>query len=933
MITLDTDAPLGKGGEAQVYGIVGEPDLAAKVYEADKDLSERITKLTVMRALPPDLPTSKDGHVSIAWPLDLLCDVNDATRVRGFLMARVHNAAQIIDVYHPQTRLRESPLFDYRYLLRAARNLAAAVRACHARGYVIGDLKHSNVLVTQTALVTLVDTDSFQVRDPETQQLFACPVRTPDFTPPELQEGEKRRGGEEETEEYNAERGVLNGELNFCSSLIVHHSSLSLSPSHDLFALGVLIFHLLMEGTHPFAGVYLEDGDPPPFEERIARGHFPYGAQTVPYRPNTRYAPPFDMLPPTLRELFAHCFEDGYVNPDLRPDARTWQRALDEAGRQLARCDANPQHFYSNHLDACPWCVRKTTQLRGLDPFPSEQTVLERTKVPATKGKTTTAWADGWQQSPSAANSVPSAANPPPSNSEIMGVVTFVGALAFFFLFIVIALNSDKHTTNAVSMSQYSQDVSTTASASNFVPTPAPYASATPAPAPTAMPVVPDGTIAQVAYSPDGKTIVGIGKDILLWNAQSGKLKRKIPLDNPAFVDSHFGGAFAFAPDSKTLAINSGGKAVKLWDVAAGKCRLTIPAQGSSLLLAYSHDGKLLAVGNQKGKQDPNCQVIKIIAARTGKTLHELKSYVANMTALHFAPQENTLVSGGMDSNIASTVIRARENNCIEAWDAQTGTRQWMREGLVPIEALVFAENGKKILAAGTPFRSWDAQTGEPTPTPSTYLLSQEGFAFSTRQDRILIILPTHDAEMLNAETGAEKFFLHARSASEDTNAPVGYTSAAFSPDGKYIVTGSYTKGAQIWDARSGRLLRALESAAGRERVTASGLKYVDLVEGTGKKPHAGQQVTVHYVGTFTNGATFDSSRARELPFTFTIGREFVIKGWEEGIATMRVGGRRRLTIPPSLAYGSAGVSNTIPPDSTLIFDVELLQVKDLNSP
>jgi peptidylprolyl isomerase len=109
---------------------------------------------------------------------------------------------------------------------------------------------------------------------------------------------------------------------------------------------------------------------------------------------------------------------------------------------------------------------------------------------------------------------------------------------------------------------------------------------------------------------------------------------------------------------------------------------------------------------------------------------------------------------------------------------------------------------------------------------------------------------------------------------------------------------------------------------------TPSGLKYVELVEGTGVIPQAGQTIDVHYVGTLENGTKFDSSRDRGTPFSFKIGKGQVIKGWDEGLSTMKVGGRRTLTIPPDLGYGERGAGGVIPPNATLIFDVELLDVK-----
>lgn len=108
---------------------------------------------------------------------------------------------------------------------------------------------------------------------------------------------------------------------------------------------------------------------------------------------------------------------------------------------------------------------------------------------------------------------------------------------------------------------------------------------------------------------------------------------------------------------------------------------------------------------------------------------------------------------------------------------------------------------------------------------------------------------------------------------------------------------------------------------------TPSGLKYVDLVVGTGPSPKAGDTVVVHYTGRFTNGRVFDSSVGKAA-FEFVLGRGQVIKGWDEGVASMRVGGKRRLTIPPDLAYGEKGYPGVIPPHSTLIFEVRLLKLK-----
>ena len=112
------------------------------------------------------------------------------------------------------------------------------------------------------------------------------------------------------------------------------------------------------------------------------------------------------------------------------------------------------------------------------------------------------------------------------------------------------------------------------------------------------------------------------------------------------------------------------------------------------------------------------------------------------------------------------------------------------------------------------------------------------------------------------------------------------------------------------------------------EVTTSSGLKYVDLVEGAGASPMRGQMVTVHYTGTLEDGKKFDSSVDRGQPFVFQIGMGRVIKGWDEGVMTMKIGGKRKLIIPPQLGYGARGAGSVIPPNATLIFEVELLGVK-----
>jgi peptidylprolyl isomerase len=118
--------------------------------------------------------------------------------------------------------------------------------------------------------------------------------------------------------------------------------------------------------------------------------------------------------------------------------------------------------------------------------------------------------------------------------------------------------------------------------------------------------------------------------------------------------------------------------------------------------------------------------------------------------------------------------------------------------------------------------------------------------------------------------------------------------------------------------------------AAGSDKMikTPSGLQYEDLVPGSGASPSPGKKVVVHYTGWLTDGKKFDSSLDKNEPFTFVIGAGQVIPGWDEGVMTMKIGGKRRLVIPAALGYGAAGAGGVIPPNATLVFEVILLDVR-----
>ncbi len=360
IIEIGDHCRLAAGGEARLFIHPGDPATVIKIWH--QPTPERARKLEAMLTNPPVDPMAAQGHVAIAWPTDLLQTAR--RQIVGFVMPRVQGVRPIIDFFNPKSRLQASPLFNWFYLHRTARNLATAIRALHERGYVIGDLNECNILASETALVTMVDTDSFQVWDAVNRALFRCRVGRPEFTPPELQ-------------------GKSFAQINR-------------EPVHDLFGLGIVAFQLLMEGTHPFAGVYQGRGEPPNLADRIGAGHFPHsGDPRVPYA-RVPVAPRFEWLHPVLQDLFVRCFRDGHLAPNLRPDCLSWQYGLEEAELNLVSCHDNQQHVFSSHLRGCPWCER-TAQLGGRDPFPSATAVQAGEHLrPAPRPRTTLKQTSGW---------------------------------------------------------------------------------------------------------------------------------------------------------------------------------------------------------------------------------------------------------------------------------------------------------------------------------------------------------------------------------------------------------------------------------------------------------------------------------------------------------------------------------------------------------
>lgn len=314
-ITLTSE--IGKGGEAKVYEVAQHPNLVAKIYH--KPTKKRESKL---RAMLVESPQQLDNRITMAWPMALLYD---EAKFVGYTMPKVSDSVSIFNVYNPIMRRSLTYPFNWQAIHRTAYNLTLALDNIHIAGHIVGDINESNILVNSNALVTLIDTDSFQIKGQD-KQIYRCAVGKPEYTPPEL-------------------HGVQ-----------LHQTNQTIE--HDLFRLSILLFQLLMNGFHPFTGII-------PTTKSIGRvdlyairqGIFPFISQANSSPPP--HAPPFSILHPNLQATFCRCFVDGHQKPELRPTTKEWLNVLKISEQNLRQCSTNQHHIYTNHLNECPWCPPK----------------------------------------------------------------------------------------------------------------------------------------------------------------------------------------------------------------------------------------------------------------------------------------------------------------------------------------------------------------------------------------------------------------------------------------------------------------------------------------------------------------------------------------------------------------------------------------------
>ncbi len=775
-VSLITKQALGMGGEATVYPLQSDTHHVAKIYHELP--AEQVQKLKVMVANPPEDPALTTGHLSIAFPLDLLVTPAPPHKVVGFLMARAIGTAPLFHFYNPSTRRQEYPLVNYLYLHRMGRNLAGAVRVLHGRGYVVGDVNESNILATETALITLVDTDSFQVRDPETGAIFRCPVGRREFTPPELQ-------------------GQVFQEADRL-------------PEHDLFGLGVLLFQLLMEGTHPFAGVFTGSGEPPTYETRIQQGHFPFGSKPCPYRPMPA-APSFEILHPSLRRLFLLCFEAGYSDPSARPSAVEWQSAFSEAENSLLTCAKNPQHRYGNHLATCPWCER-TQRLAGRDPFPSVQAVrqgkhttrLKRQATPVPESSAPPTPTYGVYTSPLPATpTLPTSLtsftrNPWAVATLLVSMLSLLplyrvllGVTALFLG--MVAWRKAHH------LQGNGRGTATLGMFIGLVMCLLAYAMR-----------LPQGTlfemgkgISALAFAPNGKTLAVAtrksedvserGGTVHFWDVESEEQRSGL---GETFLGDVSG--ITFSPDGSRIAVSSWGS------LEPGHVSL-FRADGSSLwrkdahrnavqAVAFSVGGEWIASGGSReyARTREVFSEVKLWSAERGEEV-ALWAGAGSIYALAFSP-DGAFLAAGCGSASGGSAFRSGERGRIELYDLKTRKLLWKKGAHgTAVQALAFSPNGKTLASAGngSNLHFWEPRAGTLLKT------------FSGETDGVTALTFLKDGKTLvgqgqgntlvfwNTETGGVVRRLTGH------NAPI--RTLALSPDGNTLASGSLDGIIRLW--------------------------------------------------------------------------------------------------------------------------------------
>ena len=543
---------IANSGEAKIWR-TNQNGYLAKIYHSPT--SERVQKLAVMIDHPPKEPNSHLHHVSFAWPKSVL--KNDQGDFVGFLMPEIKDGKELIDVYNPRRRQTLKLEINWRFLHTTALNIVSIIEALHAAGYVLGDIKPQNILVNNRALPSIIDTDSFQVKNPNNGKVYRCLVGSEGYTPPEL----------------------MGKDFDIIEQTEVH----------DRFRLGVIIYQLLFGGNSPFQGKWTGAGETPEPNELIRQGLWVNGSTNL--IAAVARTIPLEIVHPEVQQCFLRCFNDGHKNPNFRPTARKWLEALKVGNDRLTICGRVDNHYYSRTYGKCYWCDRSAKL--GVDIFPdivkaNSSAVVESTSQPRINSnqfignllQTLTGHSDSVYSVAYSPDGQTLASGSGDNTIKLWNVKT--GNLLQTLKGNSVWANSLAYNPDGKTLASGGADSTIklwNVKTGNLLQTLTGHSNA----------------VFSVAYSPDGQTLASgsFDKTIKLWNVKTGNLLQTLT------GHSEWVSSVAYSPDGQTLASASSDNTIKLWDIKTGNLLQTLTANSDSVYsVAYSPDGQTLASGS-----------------------------------------------------------------------------------------------------------------------------------------------------------------------------------------------------------------------------------------------------------------------------------------------------------------------------------------------
>jgi hypothetical protein len=673
--TLVQGTEIGRGGEGAVFEIPGEPDRVVKIYTDGKG-QERADKVRAMVGLG-----LHEQSPFAAFPQEIV--TKPSGEFAGFVMRRITGHRPVHQLYRPADRKQFFPTADYRFLVRTAANLAAAVGSVHAAGCVIGDINESGILVKSDATVSLVDADSFQVQ--AEGSTYRCRVVKDEYRPPEL-----------------ATQRV---------------ESMVLNPNHDAFGLAVLIFHLLFMGRHPFSGT--PDAGDIPMAQAIQEYRFAYSLnRDVGLKP-PQHALSLRDMPDDVRHAFELAFASEKTKP--RPTPKEWFEKLERLQNQLKPCPRRQRHYYPPHLSGCAICrVEGSASLFFLDvprasSKPSRPKARPRPSVTRGAGITRRGLlkiAMAFGGAVAGAGAWYSAVTPKEFLWRLINdhsVSTFSGHSGPVFS---VAFAADGRTALSGSYDKTLKlwDVASGREIRSFTGHDELVWSVAFAPGGrTALSGSDDktlklwdvatgrklrrfkghrGTVNSVAFAPDGQTALSGSHDasLKLWDVATGREIRSFT--------GHSGPVFsvAFAPDGRTALSGSSDKTLKLWDVASGREIRSFTGHDDLVWsVAFAPGGRTALSGSYD-------KTVKLWDVTTGGEIRSFKGHSEPVRSVGFAPEGRTALSTGFDKTL-------------KLWDVATGRELLSFTGHTDfVFAVAFAPDGRTALSGSydTTLKLWD---------------------------------------------------------------------------------------------------------------------------------------------------------------------------------------------------------------------------------